>query len=195
MSDIEMKILAVVVDNADFPKQIMSAVSEAFPNETEKLLKGYIYEFRKKGYVSLLEGDNGINSVHVNPSAYRALREHKDAPDEKFTPQFNIGTIHGGQFAMGNKGGSYNMSLSKTVVHEMSSGLKNVLEMSDRRMTDELEREQLKYLVNKIVESLDKSEPPPQSLIEKLDSFMQRHSWISAPLAAAFLNTLSKLFH
>lgn len=193
MSDMSMKVLSQVVENADLPEnEIMSAVCAAFPRESYSLIAGYIYQLRDKEYLTILDSDNRIVAIKINPSAYVALREDDDA-DEHTTQNFNIGAIHG-QVAMGNKGGSYNMSLSKAIARDMSDGLKNVLTISEKRITDELEREQLKRLVTRIVESLEKQEPPPQGLIEKLDSFLQKHSWISAPLAAAFLNALSKLF-
>ena len=195
MSDMSMKVLAVVVANAALPaNEVMPAVCAAFPHESYALLAGYIYELRGKGYLSVQEGDNRIVAVAVNPSAYVALRDGE--PEERSSMNINVGTIGNvsGQLAIGNRGGSYDMHVSKVVVNEMSDGLKNVLAMSDRRMTDELEREQFKRLIEKILESLNKSEPPPQGLIERLDSFLQKHSWISAPLATAFLNALSKLF-
>ena len=194
MSDMSMKVLEIIIENAaKSAEEIINVVCRAFPNEPYSLIEGYIYQLDRQKYISVQSGDNRIFAIVVNPSAHVALHEKKTEPEEKMTQHFNIGVIHG-QVAMGNRGGSYNMNLSNTVVREMTDGLKNVLTMSERRMTDELEREQLKRLVTRIVESLEKQEPPPQGLIEKLDSFMQRHSWISAPLAAAFLNTLVKLF-
>lgn len=196
MSNMSMKVLSVVVANADLPpNEIMSAVYAAFPRESYALLEGYIYQLKSKGYLSVLHDDNRIVEIHVNPSAYVALREGDDT-SEKTSTQIHIGSIGNvsGQVTLGNnKDVSFDMRVSKTIINEMASGLKNVLPLAERRMTNELEREQLKHLVNRIVESLDKSEPPPKNLIEKLDSFLQKHSWISAPLAAAFINTLSKL--
>ena len=200
MSDMSMKVLAAVVANADLPaKEIMPAVSAAFPRETYALLKGYIYQLRDKGYLAVQCGDNRIVAIGVNASAYVALHEGNDAPAEKVSRQFNfnvshVGQIHGSQFAMGNEGGSYDMRVSKNVVHAMSGGLREIIAQADKQSLNPFEREQLKKVLSQIIESLDKSEPVPQGLLERFDSFLQRHSWISAPLAAAFLNALSKLF-
>lgn len=197
MSEMSMKVLEVVTANANkTADEIINAVYRAFPNDPYDLLEGYIYQLGKEKYLAVQPGDNRIFAIHVNSTAYVALREWKSAPAEKSTTQINVGSIGNvsGQLAIGNKGGSYDMRVSKIVVNEMSDGLKNVIAMSDRRMTNELEREQFKRLVEKILESLNKSESPSQGLIEQLDSFLQRHSWISAPLATAFLNALGKLF-
>lgn len=195
MSDMAMKVLAVVIENKDKSVDaIINSLRQAFPRESYATIEGYIYQLKNKGYLAVQPGDDRIFEIHVNPSAYVALREGDDT-SEKVTTQINVGSIGNvsGQLALGNMNGSYNVHVSKNIVNEMASGLRNVLPLAERKMTNELEREQLKYLVNRIVESLDKSEPPPKNLIEKLDSFLQKHSWISAPLAAAFINALSKL--
>lgn len=198
MSDMSMKVLAQVVSNADLPaNEIMPAVCAAFPHESYALLEGYIYQLGREKYLSVQSGDNRIVAIAVNPSAYVALRESKDAPEEKSSTQIHIGSIGNvsGQFAVGNKGGSYDMHVSNVVIHSMSNGLKEVLTLADKQSLNPFEREQIKKIARQIFESLDKSEPPPQGLIEQFDSFMQKHSWISAPLATAFLNVLAKLFH
>lgn len=172
MSDMSMKVLSQVVENADLPEnEIMSAVCAAFPRESYSLIAGYIYQLRDKEYLTILDSDNRIVAIKINPSAYVALREDKDKPDERTSTQIHIESINNvnGQFAVGNKGGSYNMSLSKTIAHDMSDGLKNVLTMSERRITDELEREQLKRLVTRIVESLEKQEPSPVAYSFKIN--------------------------
>ena len=198
MSKMSMKVLSQVVENADLPEnEIMSAVCAAFPRESYSLIAGYIYQLGKDKYLSVQSGDNRIVGIFVNPSAYVALREVKDAPAEKASTQVNIGSIGNisGQFAVGNKGGSYDMHVSNVVIHEMSNGLKEVLTLADKQSLNPFELEQIKKITRQIFESLDKSEPPPQSLIKQFDSFMQKHSWIAAPLATAFLNVLAKFFH
>ena len=135
----------------------------------------------------------------INPSAYVALHEMKNKPEEKPSTQItvgNIGTISNvsGQVAIGNKGGSYDMHVSKNIINVMSGGLEEVIKLADKQSLNPFEREQVKKVARQILESIDKSEAVPQSLIEQLDSFLQKHSWISAPLAAAFLNALTKLF-
>ena len=86
------------------------------------------------------------------------------------------------------------MHVSKNIINVMSGGLEEVIKLADKQSLNPFEREQVKKVARQILESIDKSEAVPQSLIEQLDSFLQKHSWISAPLAAAFLNALTKLF-
>lgn len=191
------KILEIVIANAALPPtEIMSAVCAAFPNEPYALIEGYIYQLGRKKYLSVESGDNRIVAIHINPSAYVALHEMKNSPEEKASTQISIGNISGvrGQVAIGNKGGSYDMNVSESVIHAMRGGLNDVLALADKQSLNPFEREQLKKNLRLILESLDKAESPPQNLIEQLDSFLQKHSWISAPLAAAFLNALTKLF-
>lgn len=193
----EKKILEVVIANAALPPvEIMSAVCAAFPNEPYALIEGYIYQLGRKKYLSVESGDNRIVAIRVNPSAYVALHEMENPPEERTSTQISIGTISevSGQLAIGNKGGSYDMHVSKSVIHAMRGGLNDVLALADKQSLNPFEREQLKKNLRLILESLDRAEPPNQGLIEGLDSFMQKHSWISAPLAAAFLNALAKLF-
>jgi len=81
MSELSKKILAVIVENAaKSADEIINAVCRAFPLENYATIKGYIYQFRNKGYLSLLEGDNRIINIRVKPSAYVALREADDVP-------------------------------------------------------------------------------------------------------------------
>ena len=198
MSKMSMKVLEIIIENSAKPvEEIINAVCRAFPCESYALLEGYIYQLGKDKYLSVQSGDNRIVGIFVNPSAYVALREVKDAPAEKASTQVNIGSIGNisGQFAVGNKGGSYDMHVSNVVIHEMSNGLKEVLTLADKQSLNPFELEQIKKITRQIFESLDKSEPPPQSLIKQFDSFMQKHSWIAAPLATAFLNVLAKFFH
>lgn len=191
------RILEVVIANAALPPtEIMSAVCAAFPNEPYALIAGYIYQLGKKGYLAVESGDDRIIAVAINPSAYVALHEMKNKPEEKSSPQIHIGNISEvrGQLAIGNRGGSYDMHVSENVINAMSGGLEEVITLADKQSLNLFERERIKKIAQQIIESLDKAESPSQNLIEQLDSFLQKHSWISAPLAAAFLNALTKLF-
>ena len=199
MSELSKKILAVVVENAGkSADEIINAVCRALPLENYATIRGYLYQFERKGYLSLLEGDNRIINIGVNSSAYVALREVDDVPVQTSSPQINIGAITnssvaGFAFGIGNKG-NYDLSVTNTFISSMRGGLQDVLALADKQPMNPFEREQLKKIVRQILEAVEKSEPPPQGLIERLDAFLQRHSWISAPIAAAALNALSKLF-
>ena len=195
MSDMSMEVLKVVVSNDNLPaNERMSAVSAAFPNYSYALLEGYIYQLRAKGYLSVQSGDNRIVAIGVNPSAYVALHEGTTEPVEESSTQINIGSIGNvsGQVVLGNKGGSYNMHVTKIMMNETNNALKSILTLADNQSVNPFERERIKKIVTQIAESFSKSEPPPKGLIEQLDSFAQKHSWISAPLAAALLQSLSK---
>ena len=198
MSELSKKILAVVVDNAGkSADEIINAVCRAFPRETYATIEGYLYQFRNKGYLSLLAGDNRIINISVNSSAHVALREADDVPVQTASTQIHIGSITGvvgGNIGVGNKGGSYNTNVTKIFAGSMQGGLQEVLALADKQPLNPFEREQLKKILRQILDAVEKSEPPPQGLIEQLDAFLQRHSWISAPIAAAALTALSKLF-
>ena len=197
MSEMSKKILEVVMENTGkSTEEIINALSRAFPRESYALLESYIYQLRNKGYLSVQNGDNRIVAIGVNPSAYVALRESNDASGKSASTQINIGSVGNisGQFAVGNKGGTYEMHVSKSIIHAMNGGLQEVLALADKQPLNPFEREQLKKVLQQIIESLEKSEQPPRGLIEQLDSFLQCHTWISAPLAGAFINTLLKLF-
>ena len=107
MSELSKKILAVIVENADkSADEIINAVCRAFPLENYATIKGYIYQFRNNGYLSLLEGDNRIINIHVNPSAYVALREADDVPAQTASTQIQINSITNSSVAgigVGNK--------------------------------------------------------------------------------------------
>lgn len=198
MSELSKKILAVVVENAaKSADEIINAVCRAFPLENYATIKGYIYQFRNKGYLSLLEGDNRIINIRVNSSAYVALHEADDVPAQTSSTQIHIGSITGSSVAgigVGNKSSVVNTTVTNTFISSMRGGLKDVLALADKQQLNPFEREQLKKILNQILTAVEKSEPPPQGLIEQLDAFLQRHSWISAPIATAALNALSKLF-
>lgn len=198
MSELSKKILAVIVENAaKSADEIINAVCRAFPLENCATIKGYIYQFRSNGYLSLLEGDNRIINIHVNPSAYVALREADDVPAQTSSTQIQINSITNSSVAgigVVNKSSVVNTTVTNTFVSSMCGGLKDVLALADKQQLNPFEREQLKKIVNQILAAVEKSEPPPQGLIEQLDAFLQRHSWISAPIATAALTALSKLF-
>lgn len=198
MSELSKKILAVVVDNAaKSADEIINAVCRAFPLENYATIQGYIYQFRNKGYLSLLEGDNRIINIRVNPSAYVALHEADDVPAQTASTQIQINSITNSSVAgigVVNKSSVVNTTVTNTFISSMCGGLKDVLALADKQQLNPFEREQLKKILNQILEAVEKSEPPPQGLIEQLDAFLQRHSWISAPIATAALTALSKLF-
>lgn len=198
MSELSKKILAVVVENAGkSADEIINAVCRALPFEKYETIKGYLYQFKRKGYLSLLEGDNRIINISVNSSAYVALCEADDVPAQTSSPQIHINSITNSSVAgigVGNKGSVVNTTVTNTFISSMRGGLQDVLALADKQPMNPFEREQLKKIVRQILAAVDKSEPPPQGLIERLDAFLQRHSWISAPIAAAALNALSKFF-
>lgn len=196
MSELSKKILAVVVENAaKSADEIINAVCRAFPLENYATIQGYIYQFRNKGYLSLLEGDNRIINIRVNPSAYVALSD--DVPAQTASTQIQINSITNSSVAgigVVNKSSVVNTTVTNTFISSMCGGLKDVLALADKQQLNPFEREQLKKILNQILAAVEKSEPPPQGLIEQLDAFLQRHSWISAPIATAALTALSKLF-
>ena len=195
MTDKAKKILSVVTANANLPPaEIIPAVSAAFPNESYGSLMGYIYRFRDSGYLSIVEGDNRIVAVEVNPSAYVALTESQTVSEDKSSTNININTITGvnGQLAIGNRGDSYQIDIGRTVIREMRSGLDEVLALADKQQINPFEREQIKKLIRQVLDETGDETPPEKNLLERFDAFMQCHSWIAAPIATAFLNALIK---
>ena len=198
MSEMSMKVLEVVIENAAKPaEEIINAVCRAFPRESYALLESYIYQLRGEGYLSIMKGDNRIVAIRVNPSAYIALRESKNAPEEKSSTQISIGSIGNvsGQIAIGNKGGSYDMRVSKNFIRSVAGDFREIIPLIESQASlNPFEREQLKKDIQQVLVALEKSELPPQGIIARIDAFLQKHSWLSAPIASTFLNALTKLF-
>lgn len=193
--DISMQVLEIITKNEGRPAdEIISAISDIFPKLPYKAICGYLYKLQSKEYISVLNGDNKIIHIGVNYSAYEALCELQNGSDKPNNAgqTFNIGQVHG-QIAMGNSGGAYNFNMSVEFIQAMDKSLKDILVSIDEHLQDKsAESEEIKSLVKQILEALRKSEAPPKGVIERFDACLQKHSWISAPIASTLLN---KVFH
>lgn len=191
-----MQILEVIISNNGKPtEEIINAISNAFPDKSFNTLKGYIYSLHKSGYINVKDGDNKIFLIGVNSSAYVALDKAKNQQQESKESKnvFNIGQIHG-QVAMGNTGGSYELNMSNVFNQSMCDGLKEAISAADNQNIDNAEREEIKFLLQQILETLQESQKPPEGLIKKISAAIQKHSWIAAPIATQAFNLLARNF-
>ena len=191
-----MQVLEVIVSNeGKTTGEIINAVSSAFPNKSFNTLKGYISLLHNSGYITIKYADDKIFFIGVNSSAYSALDTAKSQPQESNSPKnvFNIGNIQG-QVAMGNTGGSYELNMSNAFNQTISEGLKAAISAADNQKINNSEREEIKLLIQQILEYLQESQKPPQGLIQEISARFQKHSWIAAPIATQALNFLSKIF-
>ena len=194
MLEMTMQVLDVIIRNeGKSPREIFFSLSNEFPNQSYNTLKGYVLELESQGYLSLMYADNDIAIISVNQSAHSALdyaKNHETTSHENATFQF--GNIYG-PVSMGNHGGTYTMNSTNIFRQAASSSLNDVLSLVDDR-ADDSDREEIKQLLKQVISAIDNQKPVPESLMERLDTFMQNHSWISAPIATTFLHMITKFF-
>lgn len=195
----KMQILKIVVENQKLnAAEIIKLIQATFPNEPLDFLKGCIHSLKNDGYLSVTVADGKIIYIGVNPSAYVALRESTNTkPASVVTnPVVNIRNMHGQVISGGTVGDYYNFDSPVTFEDSMTDCLKNILpEVDSQTKASPIERQKIVELLNQILVCLEKSEKPPQNLLTKLDAFLQKHSWLSAPIASVALQHLAKLLN
>ena len=84
MDTTKFKILEVIIKNRGKKfDDIQVALINEFREMSWEEIKGFIYILKKEGYIAVLNGDNTILEVRVQPTTLARLRDEKEKAENE----------------------------------------------------------------------------------------------------------------
>lgn len=162
-------------------------LSKELPDLSEDVLLAVIADFEQHRLIKALYGDDTVQCIVVQPLAIGYLRKiEEDREKEKSVNTPGIQQNFNFQNNYGAVGTNSHFTINNTFDFEEFDRLikqNTVAESADRKALEELQ-EQLKLVTQHNI-------PISKGYLSKFNDIMQKHSWVTGPLAGFLLHWIA----